>query len=135
MIKLLTTAAIASLTLLSGSALAQTQPVLQPMKPTNYGIFGPQGYGVETDEPSDATWINLLEPEASGILQCVRLTNTTEMRCYGPQDYYLTIDEQPDTINTVDYRIGIEDEVGAQLRTRPSQNNPEAIMEIGVTLP
>ncbi|NEO82707.1 MAG: hypothetical protein F6J87_00360 [Spirulina sp. SIO3F2] len=124
-------------------SVAQADSVLEPMRPTNYGVFSGMGYGEDNTTEAERAWINLLAPEQSGDLQCIALTHTENVRCYGVSDYYLTIaplgpQEQAgngDYENkNVNYRIGVSDEVGANIRTHPSEDNPSAIVELGVNL-
>ncbi|MGB0562484.1 MAG: hypothetical protein ACPGVO_11880 [Spirulinaceae cyanobacterium] len=121
------------------SPRAQAEPLLSPMRPTNYGVFSGMGYG--SSAGADPAWINLLETEPAGNLQCLSLTHSEAVRCYGENDYFLTIAPlqpqfQPGNADyedkTVQYQIGVSDAIGANIRTHPSAANPSAILELGV---
>jgi hypothetical protein len=125
---------------LLGSA-AQAQSVFPTMEPTNLHIFEGVGYGNDT---ADTNWVNVLEPEQMGNLQCIAVGNTNQVRCYGEQDYNLTIlpataqlpgiSEFKIDDKDVHFRFGHSDRIGAMLRTHPSESNTSAILELGIQL-
>ncbi|MEM8642456.1 MAG: hypothetical protein AAGG51_27105 [Cyanobacteria bacterium P01_G01_bin.54] len=119
----------------------QAESLLEPMRPTNYGVFNGVGYGSSTG--ADPAWINLLETESAGNLQCLSLTQSEAVRCYGESDYFLTITplqpqvqsgNEPYEDKTVHYEIGVSERVGASIRTHPASANPSAILELGLNL-
>lgn len=129
--------------LVAVQSVVHAEPPLEPMQPTNYGVFNGLGYGDGNDADAEQAWINLLAPEQSGDLQCVAQTHSEAVRCYGVSDYYLTIaplgpQEQAGNANfenkDVHYRIGVSDGVGANIRTHPSAANASAIVELGLNL-
>jgi hypothetical protein len=130
---------ITTVTLLGTAAHAQS--VFPTMEPTNQHIFSGVGYGNDT---TNTNWVNVLEPEQIGTLQCLTLGNTNQVRCYGEQDYNLTIlpataqlpgiSEFKIDDKDVHFRFGHSDRIGAMLRTHPSESNTSAILELGVQL-